>query len=100
MIERPTSQWRPRQDRKPASTTGVAYRPDGSWLRVHMTNLSYDGCHLLTEEVLDIGETLELVMPRMQHLHVQVRWVTDNGAGVRFVSNASAADERRARLGL
>ena len=99
-IERPPSQWIQRQPRKPASTTGVAYRSDGSWVRVHMTNLAYDGCHILTEERLDIGETLKLVMPRMQHMNVQVRWVKDHEAGVRFLSNASAADERRARLGI
>lgn len=100
MIERQASQWKARQDRKPASTTGIAYRPDGSWMRVHMTNLSYDGCHLLTEDRLDIGETLELVMPRMRHLSVQVRWVTENEAGVRFIQGGSAADDRRARIGV
>jgi len=100
MIERPQSQWISRQARKPASTTGAAYRSDGSWMRVHMTNLSYDGCHLLTEEPLDIGETLELRMPQMQHVNVQVRWVMDQQAGVRFLNNASVAEERRARLGV
>jgi len=41
--------------------------------------LSYDGCHLLTESMLDVGETVELVFPRMQHIKMQhinvhVRW--------------------------
>jgi hypothetical protein len=85
-IERTPSDWTQRQGRKPASTTGVAYRSDGSWMRVHMTNLSYDGCHILTEDRLDIGETLKLVMPRMQHTEVQVRWVKDQEAGVRFLA--------------
>jgi hypothetical protein len=87
-------------ERKPASTTGVAYRSDESWVRVHMTNLSYDGCHLLTEQELDIGETLKLVMPRMQHMNVQVRWVKEGEAGVRFLGTGSVVDERRARLGI
>lgn len=100
MIERPPSEWKPRQGRKSASTTGIAYRVDGRWMRVHMTNLSYDGCHLLTEDRLDVGEVLKLVMPRMQHLNVQVRWVKDNEAGVRFGQGGSAADDRRARLGV
>ena len=100
MLERPQSQWTARQPRKAASTTGAAYRSDGSWMRVHMTNLSYDGCHLLTEGALDMGETLKVIMPRMQHFNVQVRWVKDQQAGVRFLNNASAADERRARLGV
>lgn len=67
---------------------------------MHMTNLSYDGCHLLTEEQLDIGETLELVMPRMQHMKVQMRWAKVNDAGVRFLQHSSAADDRRARIGV
>lgn len=99
MIERPISQW-VKRNRKPASVTGVAYRSDGNWVRVHMTNLSYDGCHLLTDQEFDIGETLSLVMPRMQRIEVQVRWVKDNEAGVRFIQAGNVADERRARLGL
>ena len=77
-----------------------AYRADGSWLRVHMTNLSYDGCKLLTEDVLDIGETLTLVMPRMQHMEAQVRWIKDQTAGIRFLQRTSAAEDRRARIGV
>ena len=69
-------------------------------MRVHMTNLSYDGCRLLTEQPLDIGETLRLVMPRMQEMNVQVRWVQDNEAGVRFLQTATARDDRRARIGV
>lgn len=98
MIERPPSSW-VKRDRKRMSLTGVAYRADGGWVRVHMTNLSYDGCHLLTDDAFDIGETLTLVMPRMQHQKVQVRWVKDGQAGVRFVGG-SVADDRRARIGV
>jgi hypothetical protein len=99
VIERQASDWSKRAERRRASLTGVAYRSDGSWVRVHMTNLSYDGCHLLTDCDFDIGEPLTLVMPRMQHLTAQVRWVKDGQAGVRFVQNASV-DERRARIGV
>ena len=99
MIERLVSEW-VRRVRKPVSTTGTAYRSDGSGLRVHMTNLSYDGCRLLTEHRLDIGETLRLVMPRMQEMDVQVRWVQDGEAGVRFLQTSTARDDRRARIGV
>jgi hypothetical protein len=98
MLERAVSQW-VRRSRKAASLSGVAYRADGSWVRVHMTNLSYDGCHLLTDHVFDIGETLTLAMTRMQHLTGQVRWVRDGEAGVRFVQG-NGVDERRARIGV
>jgi len=99
MIERPPSQWLKRAERNRTSLTGVAYRADGSWVRVHMTNLSYDGCHLLTDQPFDIGEALTLVMPRMQHLNVQVRWVTEGQVGVRF-GQATAAEDRRSRIGV
>ncbi len=100
MIERARSQWVRRALRNAANTTGIAYRSDGSWLRVQMTNVSYDGCHILTEDRLDVGETLTVVVPRMQQLSAQVRWVTGNAAGIRFLHNASAAEARRARLGV
>ena len=61
---------------------------------------SYDGCKLLTDDILDIGETLTLVMPRMQHMQAQVRWIKDQMAGVRFLHRTSAADDRRARIGV
>ena len=99
MIERTKAEWVRRANRSRTSTTGVAYRADGSWVRVHMTNLSYDGCHLLTDHDFDIGETLTLVLPRMNHMKVHVRWMKEGQAGVRFVGT-SAADERRARLGI
>jgi hypothetical protein len=80
--------------------TGTANRCDGTSLRIHMTNLSYDGCCLLTEDPLDIGETIELVMPGMQRVNVMVRWVKENKAGVRFVKTGSVVDERRSRIGV
>ena len=98
MLERPLSQW-VKRNRKATSLTGVAYRADGSWVRIHMTNLSYEGAHLITEEAFDIGEPLTLVMPRMQQLKVQVRWVNDGQCGVRFLGG-SAVDDRRARIGV
>ena len=69
-------------------------------MRVHITNLSYDGCHLITEEVLDIGETILLEMPRMQRTQAQVRWVQGQQAGVRFLQGTSVLDDRRARIGV
>ena len=100
MIERGPEDWTPRQGRRRASVTGMAWRSDGAALRVHITNLSYDGCHLLTDVELDIGETLRLAMPRMQPMEVQVRWMRGHEAGVRFLQNATAAEDRRARIGV
>lgn len=99
MIERQILDWVRRATRNRTSVTGVAYRSDGSWVRVHMNDLSYDGCHLLTDQDFDIGETLTLVMPRMKHMNAQVRWTKDGQAGIRFLG-ASARDDRRARIGV
>jgi hypothetical protein len=85
MIERSVTQWVRRMHRNRASITGTAYRSDDSAMRVHITNLSYDGCHLITEEVLDIGETILLKLLRMQKTQAQVRWVKGQQAGVRFL---------------
>jgi hypothetical protein len=98
MLERPLSEW-VKRNRKATSLTGVAYRADGSWVRIHMTNLSYDGARLINEETFDVGEPLTLVMPRMQHLQAQVRWVSDGQCGVRFLGG-NVADDRRARIGV
>jgi hypothetical protein len=73
MIERSVTQWVRRMHRNRASITGTAYRSDDSAMRVHITNLSYDGCHLITEEVLDIGETILLKLLRRQKTQAQVR---------------------------
>ena len=99
MIKRPPSEWVRRANRNPMSITGVAYRSDDSWVRVHITNLSYDGCKLLTEEPLDVGEQVTLVMPKMQHMPAQVRWACDEIAGLRFLLG-TAVDDRRARIGV
>lgn len=100
MIERSVSQWVRRAHRNRASITGTAYRSDETVMRVHITNLSYDGCHLITEEVLDIGETILLEIPRMQKTQAQVRWVKEQQAGVRFLQGTTASDDRRARIGV
>jgi hypothetical protein len=98
VIERPISEW-VKRNRRATSISGIAYRSDGSCVRVHMTNISYDGCRLLTDQCFDMGEPLTLVMPRMQGMNAQVRWVKDNQAGVVFVQG-NALDERRARIGV
>ena len=57
-----------------------------------MTNLSYFGCHLLTDVHFDLSEVITLAMPRMQDLRAQVRWVNDGQAGVRFLHGILADD--------
>lgn len=99
MIERKVADWVKRAIRNRMSVTGLAYRPDGTSIRVHMTNLSYDGCKLLTDKPLVIGEQVRLVVPGMQPILAQVRWTTNEEAGMRLLGG-SAAEDRRARIGV
>lgn len=98
-VERAQRDWKKRPSRSRQSLTGVAYRSDGSWVRVHMVDLSYDGCRLLSADPLDVGETVTLVMPKSNHMIAQVRWAKDLEHGLRFVSGASV-DQRRTRIGV
>lgn len=99
MLERPRTEWVRRGHRNASSLTGAAYRLDGSWARVHMTNLSYDGGLILSDDPLEIGETITLIMPKKRQVTAQVRWADGLKHGVEFVAG-SATDERRAGVGV
>ena len=99
MFERLRSRWVGRETRKATRLKGVAYRSDASCVAVRMTNLSYFGCHLLTDVHFDLSEVITLAMPRMQDLRAQVRWVNDGQAGVRFL-HGILADDGQTILGL
>ncbi len=99
MFGRLRSRWVGRETRKATSLQGVAYRSDASCVTVRMTNLSYYGCHLLTDSHFDLSEVITLAMPRMQDLRAQVRWVDNGQAGVRFL-HGILANDGQASLGL
>lgn len=99
MFERLRSRWVGREARKATSLQGLAYRSDASCIAVHMTNLSYYGCHLITDGHFDLSEVITLAMPRMQDLRAQVRWVDDGQAGVRFL-HGPLTNGGQASLGL
>lgn len=92
IFERIRSRWVGRETRKATSLKGMAYRSDASCVAVQMTNLSYFGCHLLTDGRFDLSEVITLAMPRMQDLRAQVRWVNEGQAGVRFLHAVHAGD--------
>jgi hypothetical protein len=91
MLERLRSHWIKRKNRQVTSLTGVAVRADGGSVNVHMTNLSYYGCHLVTDRDLEMSEIITLVIPRMPDLEAQVRWVGEREAGVRFLHRATSS---------
>lgn len=99
-MEREPIDWSPREYRRRVSLLGSASREDGESVRILVTNLSYAGCQLQSEQTLTRGEMIKLCLPSMGAMSGQVRWVSDVKCGVRFLVGASAKDERRARLGV
>ena len=76
---------------------GIAHRRDGTKIRVHMVNLSYSGCKLVTDQPLIIGEEVRLAMPRLPLITAEVRWTTGEEAGLRYVGS-SEADDRQTEI--
>lgn len=99
-MKRDENDWRMRPDRRTVSLSGLALRNDGTSSRVAVTNLSYDGCHLYSQDTFELGEPLRLSVQGMGTIRAQVRWVKEQSAGVRFLHDGSAVNERRARLGV
>jgi hypothetical protein len=76
-----------------------ARRGDGSVLRLLVTNLSYEGCTVLGERSLEIGEVVNVTVPGLGAMDAQVRWVCEDKAGLSFLLGKSVQEDRRARLG-
>jgi hypothetical protein len=98
-MKREVIDWKKRAVRKRANATGHAIRLDGSEVRVLVSNLNYDGCQVLSDTDLEIGETLTLRLPGLGQLRAQVRWADRERAGLRFLLGGSI-DERRSRIGV
>lgn len=99
-MQREIVDWKKRDGRRSVSLVGRAHKSAGHPFRVLITNLSYEGCTVISEQPLVVGETLFLEVPSQGRLRVQVRWIADDKAGVRFLLGVSVAEERRARLGV
>lgn len=99
-MERSTQDWVWRAKRRRTNLTGTARRVDGSQLRVLVSNICYDGCHVWSGGDLQKGELIELCVTGMSLIRAQVRWVRGDSVGVKFVTGDSVPDERRARLGV
>ena len=74
-----------RKDRHDVDVEAVAYRDDGTKSAVRICNLSDGGCRLESNVEFRVGERLQVAMPRMGYLRVQVRWVEPGSAGAKFV---------------
>ena len=64
-MEREQIDWQDRDIRRKASLVGTAIRDDGTSQKVVVTNLSYHGCHLFSEESMQPGGTVKANAPSL-----------------------------------
>jgi len=100
-VEREPIDWKARGfSRRGVSHKGRISCADGQVFSALVTNLSYSGCQVLAEGSLTVGETVSLSLPGQGAQDAQVRWVAQDCAGLQFLLGQSAAEDRRARIGV
>jgi hypothetical protein len=62
-----------------------AERADGSEAVLTVSNISYDGCEIRSEESFQISERLKLRLPRRGQILAEIRWTAQGKAGAAFV---------------
>jgi PilZ domain len=80
--------WIGRKDRLPVAIDAVVYRGDGSTVPLKLTDLTEEGCRLEGDEMLHIGERIQVSVPRLGMLEAQVRWAVEGSAGARFLADS------------
>ena len=100
MDGRTEADWVIRAARRRVSLSAFIHQEDGISTRGQVTNLSYDGCYLLTETELHVGEGFILELPGRGRTAAQVRWRNDVNYGVRLILKSDGRDARRARIGV
>jgi PilZ domain len=100
VVQRDETDWQPRRgSRRRVSMLARVDDKSGPPFRVLVRNLSYEGCEILSERALELGQALELSMPGGA-MKAQVRWVKDDRAGLVFLLGNNAIEERRTRIGV
>jgi PilZ domain len=99
-MNREVSDWVRRGPRRPAGLDAAAEWPDGTCATVVVSDISYTGCRIASDQELVKGETVRLFLPDLGQVHVQIRWVRGGTAGAKFLTGDSAKDARRARIGV
>jgi PilZ domain-containing protein len=77
--------WVGRKDRNDVDVDATVLRDDGAQVTVKLTNLSQEGCRLLSEEQFRIGEHISISFARVGAVRAQVRWALPGSAGTQFV---------------
>ena len=99
-MKRELIDWKVRPIRRRLTLPGTASSADGRAFRILLSNISYEGCHMLAEYDLTVGEVIQVDIPGMGRMQAQVRWSSDDQAGVRFLLGGSTTEDRRARIGV
>ena len=84
-----------RRERRPVTLSAYATRENGSIVEMTITDLSYDGCGVISAVDLSAGEQLKMSVVRRGVALATVRWVAGTRAGLSFASEA--LDETPAR---
>lgn len=99
-MKREPVDWSARGGRRPVSHKASVRTGEGVEYRALVTNLSFEGCHLLIDGDLTIGETVTVNVPGRGAIEGQVRWYNDDRAGIRFNLGDSVKKARRNRIGV
>lgn len=99
-MKRELIDWKVRPIRRKLALPGRACSADGRSFKIMLSNISYEGCHMLAEYDLSVGEVIQVDVPGMGRVQAQVRWASEDQAGVRFLLGKSTTEERRARIGV
>lgn len=75
----------PRGPRRDVEFGAFAERPDGTEAVVTISNLSYDGCQLMSGENFRTGERVKLNLPQLGHIVAEIRWSVDRNSGALFI---------------
>lgn len=75
----------PRRPRRNVEFGAFAEHADGTESVLTLSNLSYDGCQLISAENFRIGERVKLNLPRRGQILAEIRWSAEGKAGALFV---------------
>ena len=89
-----------RDSRRKVDFAAEAQWPDGSCAQVVISELSYEGCQLISPHEFVRGETVKFVVPGRGEILAQVRWVRGGKAGAQFLTGETAREARRVRIGV
>ena len=87
-----------REPRHKVNIVAVIRREHGKPFRSSITELSYQGCQAIDEELLAVGERVAIVLPGMGEVLAQVRWTADRTTGYRFLTQERVVDRMPVEL--